>query len=763
MGGVASILQIGESGLRNQQFGINVAAHNITNLQTEGYSRQTAELSAQTPLKSHGLALGQGVEVDQIIRNVDEVINKRLAEHISDLNLYQELEYAMLSFEGLFSETGANDESSISTILSEFANSWQTLANNPSGLAERTTLLEQSRSLTERFVVLDEDLKNIRIDLTRTISASLKDINVITGELAEINMKLYGMEADSVLANDMRDKRDKLITDLYELIDVRTYAQENGFVNVTTSRGAILVNGIDSYDLEMIGDQKTGLGQIAWKNSSGATMDITDYITEGQIGGWLKMRDEIIGDGITTGFRKDFNDVAKEFIWKVNEKHSEGVGIKLFDADTKLTGTYYTTDENSSVAGLTYGVKGKVDFGTPREGETKAVPTGFDLWIGDSSGNNIRRIEILLATPDSIGTKDVQIFSFETSTVDIADSINRQIEKALGKPIELCGVSVSVPDPEDLVQSATEAGLEAASLLEEEQVPEGEDALQAILDSVTTLKFVSDSTSTFGFSNDTSNILAAYGINTFFTGSTISNIKVNSVVDNTSEYIAAGYIKDMKDVTYNVSLPFQVTDNGSTGRIDTEGPYTGDVKGLYALRIEANADNKDDIQYKLHKFEDKELTDGEDLLAAFDWETETTLYSGKDPVTTDDKVKITFPNGDFQYIAGETYLIEVKAGGVVSPSSNENAFELYGLVESVQDDYNQVLTSIGIRSLTISREKDIVEVATDQLSELRDNISGVSLDEEFTTLIEFQRAYQAAAKIIKTTDEMLQTALGLLR
>jgi flagellar hook-associated protein 1 FlgK len=69
--------------------------------------------------------------------------------------------------------------------------------------------------------------------------------------------------------------------------------------------------------------------------------------------------------------------------------------------------------------------------------------------------------------------------------------------------------------------------------------------------------------------------------------------------------------------------------------------------------------------------------------------------------------------------------------------------------------------SLGIKSASISRSMAFNEVMVNELGEIRDGISAVSLDEEMTNLIEFQHAYTAAAKLISVSDEMLDTLLSI--
>ena len=791
-GSLGLLMQIGVSGLKNHQYGVDVTAHNIANVHTDGYSRQTAETVARQGIKNGGLVFGQGIYTGEIKRNVDEIVNKRLNEHLSNLSKYTELETAMTTLEGFYSETGTSSETSLSSLMSEFENAWQSVANNPSGEAERATLLEQSKSLAEAYRNMDDYLNTFQIDLTRTIANGVNEVNLITKELAEINKSIYGLEADSVIANDMRDKRDVLLTDLYELINVDTFTQENGFITVTTAKGAILVNGTDSYELEAEGDQETGMSKINWKTTETRRKEITDGITEGSIAGWIEMRDTIIGYPDGTGIRGDYNQLAKDFIWAINRQHSQGSGIEMFPPNTTLVGTYYTTDDNATMGSLPYG--DKLYFGVEKQGETPAIPASLDMWIGDANGENIKRVNIQMITAGSVGQEEVQLLTAQDTPGDLADSINAQVALALGA-VDEQGLQYAefakVPVFEELTEE------ELAEMTEEEL-----EVLQSLPASAITLKFGSDETFSYGFSYDNSNVLAALGINTFFIGHTSGTLKVNNVIDDNINYIAAGQITDRKDTTYNVSPSIQMTELGSTGKLATSGPFTGNENTLYEIKVDAynttiEADktvtyNKDEVQFKWRKSLDGGTTwtdaNGDD---ASDWASVTTVSDNSSVVPLENGVNIDFKAGlstktykmevieqvtddqgvtndvtneyelELDFVPEETYRIEATAGGVISYSSNSNAFAITRLVEPVQTEYHNQLTIIGIQSMSISREKGIIDVSTDQLNEVRDNISGVSLDQEFTKLVEYQRYYQAAAKLVQTADELMKTVTTL--
>jgi flagellar hook-associated protein 1 FlgK len=185
--------------------------------------------------------------------------------------------------------------------------------------------------------------------------------------------------------------------------------------------------------------------------------------------------------------------------------------------------------------------------------------------------------------------------------------------------------------------------------------------------------------------------------------------------------------------------------------VNSIGPYTGTEEAIYRVEISSSGIvDKVDTKFKWTKSVDGGGT----------WSDESAELATDGIIDIENGIKVTF--GDGKYENGEIYEVST-IDGIIASSDNENAIVISESVTVVQEDYHNVLASIGVKSSTTKREMNLIKIATDQLQELRDGVSGVSLDEEFTNLIKFQRAYQAAAKIIQTGDDMLMTAVNLAR
>jgi flagellar hook-associated protein 1 FlgK len=580
MGGLGLTLNTAKDALLSQRLAIDVVSHNIANVNTPGYTRQTPVLEANDPALYAGMVMGRGVSVDQILRNSNTLIETSLQQRKSDLSATEEEEVYMKVLESLFNESS---DGSLSAQLSEFWNAWHDLANNPSGLPERTILYEKGALLSQAFGDLSGNLSQLDQELNLSIGGGVGKINELLAGIADLNPQIVSLQSMGN-ANDLLDKRNNLVTELSEYLDVRTFEQEDGNLTVTTGSGYTLVSHSEVYSLEF------DAGRIKWESSGTTHADITDTITGGKMGGWLEVRDVIAPQ-----YKSELDELAKSIVWEVNGIHTQGAGLKKYE-DT-LTASYGVGEGNAA----TDLANTALDF---RDG----IGTGsFNIWVYDNAGNVVGG-----------GPKTVSIFAGPggTSLEDLIASIDGP-DLAAG---EVDGKLVLTPS----------AGY------------------------------------SFAFSDDTSHVLTALGINTFFTGSDARSMGMNAALNADKSLIAAG-------------------------RMDSAGEM--------AVGDNSNALAMTKLQYR--------------------------------PVSM----------SRYEYERGEADPVEIEVDDTI-----ENY--LYSLV-----------ASIGTRSQSTSRAREYNEVIVNKLTDTRNNLSAVSLDEEMTNLIKYQQAYMAAAKLISTVDEMYQALL----
>jgi len=359
MGGIGLVLNVAKDALLTQQYAIDVTSHNIANVDTDGYSRQTAVIEAKDAAPYGGFIFGRGVELNDIVRNTNNFIEARLQSGQSDLNYASEQVTYMNVLETVFDESSS---ASLSNQFDEFWTAWNDLANNPSGIPERNILVENGTLLSESFNNLYADIGKMTNEINNSIKTGINDINGILTKIADINMKIVAIET-SGNANDLRDQRSQLVNELSQYMEVNTYEYDDGNLVVTTGKGYTLVSRADTYPLTFEGNN------IILESSPSARIDITDSIESGKMGGWLDMRDDVIPE-----ITDNIDELAKTLIWNVNSIHSQGVGLESLSS---VTGAYAAID--TATAGIGAAASGLDYYDKIVDGGT------FNIWVYDSA------------------------------------------------------------------------------------------------------------------------------------------------------------------------------------------------------------------------------------------------------------------------------------------------------------------------------------------------------------------------------------------
>ena len=148
MSGISGILYTGVQSLLAQQRGIEVAGHNIANVNTPGYSRQTVNLQTTMPVATSQGMIGTGVTARDSQRVYDRFVGLQIENANEEMGRWDAQKTALERVEVIFNESSGTG---LSETMSEFWNAWQDLTNNPSGNVEREALLGKSEALAFQF------------------------------------------------------------------------------------------------------------------------------------------------------------------------------------------------------------------------------------------------------------------------------------------------------------------------------------------------------------------------------------------------------------------------------------------------------------------------------------------------------------------------------------------------------------------------------------------------------------------------------------
>lgn len=286
------LLSIGTSALLTSQGNLSTTSHNISNVNTEGYTRQRADQSTLPPEYYAGKYFGTGVEISTIERLYDQFLGAQVRTYTSQ----EAQQSAYYSYASQIDDMIGSEQLSINKGLSAFFDSVQELANDPTSISARQLMLTQGELLANRFNTFDSQLGKIDEQINTDVIAAVDEINNISKGIAELNQAILEARGTGTNEpNDLLDKRDLLITQLSKIVSVTPVMQSNGLVNVTIGKGQVLVAGTTSFELTTNQDNSTTPPRIGVAYAS-TLQDITNSISGGSLGGAIEFRTTLLDD-----------------------------------------------------------------------------------------------------------------------------------------------------------------------------------------------------------------------------------------------------------------------------------------------------------------------------------------------------------------------------------------------------------------------------------------------------------------------------------
>ncbi len=313
MSTINSVLDIAKTALLANQKAINVTSHNISNASTPGYTKQTAVMTAMDPVSYGGLYYGSGVTVSSIERVYDSFQATQIRDASSGLSRFDAKGGHLVAIESMLNDM---DGSGLNTRIDDLFNSFEDLASRPSTHAERSALLSSASVLADDLNRISASMKQSVAIINDRVESSVKMINSIGGQIAELNMQVSTLEASGTSANDLKDKRDSLLKVLSGFADVSTVDGRDGKTDVYIG-GSFLVAGVKLSPLSVaINPDNPDVYDIV---SNG--MVLNSRLTGGSVKGDLE------GSAFYQETLSKLDKLAASVVKEVNLQHRSGYGL----------------------------------------------------------------------------------------------------------------------------------------------------------------------------------------------------------------------------------------------------------------------------------------------------------------------------------------------------------------------------------------------------------------------------------------------------
>jgi flagellar hook-associated protein 1 FlgK len=369
-------LNVAVRGLYSSQRSLDIVNHNLNNINTEGYSRQKAVQVASTPMAlADGTGMmGTGSEVIGVERVRDEYLDFKYWSENLYYGEWSAKNEVLSDLEVMFNEPS---NSGFTTIMSDFFDSLQELAKDPSSGAARSLVKQRGVTLTNYFNSLATHLEEMQKDVNYRIQTKVEEINSLATQIQQLNRQIYITELDGNAANDMRDQRTLLVDKLSKIINIDANevvvgytpdGRENKHFVITISGKAL----VDHFSVSKLALEQRPSDKMVNREDIGNLYDIkwadgnTLNIKGGELRGYLDVRDGNEGsvnpdNGIVSPdykgipyYQKKLNEFVRIFARAFNEGYIDQDGDKAFDAGEFGTGHSSGYGYNTTTSGIRF-------------------------------------------------------------------------------------------------------------------------------------------------------------------------------------------------------------------------------------------------------------------------------------------------------------------------------------------------------------------------------------------------------------------------
>ncbi len=344
--GLAAALNSGRSSLQTNQKAIEITGLNIANVNTEGYSRQTPNMTPYPALAFGDFFIGTGVTVGSVERSHDVFLDGQIKDKSADVGLESSMANPLAELERVLNI----DDGSLSDEFDQFFDAWRQLSTNPGGEVERQQVLQRGELIGDAFANIYNETQQVVKNINNTIVSKIDGVNLAVDEIAQLNNRISSLELSGQDANSDRDRRDYLLKNLAESIGATSFETSTGTVSVQLGNGMPLVEGNEATHIAAVYNGTDVNLQLEYGTSN---IDLERTAMGGEFRGLYEVRDVVIPDAVSR-----LDQLAYTFATEVNALHQAGTDLNgvsgqdffiqpaaVTDASASLTMNITTTAE----------------------------------------------------------------------------------------------------------------------------------------------------------------------------------------------------------------------------------------------------------------------------------------------------------------------------------------------------------------------------------------------------------------------------------
>ncbi|MGD8117801.1 MULTISPECIES: flagellar hook-associated protein FlgK [unclassified Vibrio] len=376
----SDLLNLGSQSVLTAQRQLNTTGHNISNVNTEGYSRQSVIQGTNMPRQYGGETYGMGVHVEKVRRSWDQFAVNEL--NVSTTNYAHKVDDEG-NLEMLSSMLSSVASKKIPENLNEWFDGVKSLADSPNDVGARKVVLEKANLITQNLNDFHETIRRQSDVTNKKLELGIERVNQLALEIRDLHRLMMRTPGPH---NDLMDTHEKLVAELSEYTKVTVTPRKNaeGF-NIHIGNGHTLVSGTEASELKMIdGYPDVHQRRLAMIEGKGIKA-ITTKDIDGKIGAMLSMRDEKIPE-----LMDELGRLATSFSYQVNKLQSQGLdlrgnigGLMFTDVNSDVVAKSRVVTSSNSSADVAVFIE---DTSKLVGGEYSLQYTGGDYYITRPSG-----------------------------------------------------------------------------------------------------------------------------------------------------------------------------------------------------------------------------------------------------------------------------------------------------------------------------------------------------------------------------------------
>ena len=465
-----SLLNVGARALLANQVALQTAGHNIANVNTAGYSRQTVVLQTVQGQFTGGGYIGQGVDVQTILRNQSELLTRQSATagsvQAADIVRAERLKQLQEVFSGGTAGLGA--------AINDMMNAFSDVVSSPTDITARTVVLTRMDETAARMRSAADRLTEIQYTVTEQLQSSATAVNSLATQIAAVNEQIARAKGNGQTPNDLLDQRDQLIRDINQYVQTTQIPADDGTVGLFVAGSQPLVLGTTATQLQ-VGDATAfpGSGQLKlFFNRPGATPIELDenVLGGGTMSGLLRFNNTDLAEG-----RNLLGRMAMAIGMAMNDQQNLGLtldgalGKDLFSVPASMPG--YTN--GAGVGNVTFNNATQfaasdyeIRFTTGTAGQVVRLSDGKATAFTDAANlatQNIDGLTFNLTTPGAPGERmlfkpfstaaaNMQALVYSPRDLAAANPVNAAMGTSNGGTLQLSSLKATgLPNPPGLV------------------------------------------------------------------------------------------------------------------------------------------------------------------------------------------------------------------------------------------------------------------------------------------------------------------------